>query len=70
MDLREGWLANLLVGDKVKVVSHSTAKEDLVEVVKQITPTGRIIVGSVRYEPNGRVNIGAWQRKWLEPIAS
>lgn len=70
IDLREGWLSELSVGDKVVVSSHSTAKDDRVDFVRRITPSGRIVVGRVQYEPNGRVNIGAWNKSWLEPYVA
>jgi len=51
-DRREGWLADLRVGDKV-CVSHKT-KHDHLCVVARITPTGRILCNNgMTFNPDG-----------------
>lgn len=65
MDKREGWLRNLTVGDKV-TVSRISDDEESIHEVQRVTPTGRIVVNGVRYEPDGWVYLGGvWNKTRL-----
>lgn len=49
-DQRQGWLADLKVGDKVIVANYYN---ELVGEVEKITPSGRITVKRTVYRPDG-----------------
>jgi hypothetical protein len=61
--MSEEWLQNLKAGDKVIVQYHDASGPEVVQTVKRITPTGKIVVGSfslTTFNSNGRHRIGKW----------
>ena len=68
MNEREKWLSQLCVGDNVIVEKLSGKSRDVYEI-ERITPTRRMIVNGVRYEPNGFVALGGvWNKTKLLPL--
>lgn len=57
------WLKNLKPGDKVIVRDYG--QFDHMEEVQRLTPTGRIIVNGVTYNPNGIERGGDWRYRRL-----
>jgi hypothetical protein len=51
-DMREGWLAELKVGDTVVLTSSSNSR---LSVVEKITPTGRLVVNKTVYDHTGHL---------------
>jgi hypothetical protein len=51
IDKRTGWLAELKVGDKIKVEHDYIAVRTA--IIEKITPTGRIYAGNLKYSHNG-----------------
>lgn len=54
-DQRKGWLKELKVGDKVVMLNTMgvLGRTMTVEVVKNITPTGEIVLGNTTIPANG-----------------
>lgn len=51
-DKRKGWLRELKVGDLVFTVNM---REQYLQKVEKITPTGMMIVGGLRFDHNGHL---------------
>lgn len=56
-DKRKGWLRELKVGDIVFVVNNRKYEKRL-DKISKITPTGIIIVGTLRFDHNGHLPYG------------
>lgn len=53
-DKREGWLADVKVDEGIAIEFQQYSKSDYkIAKVKRITPTGMIVVGDYRFNPDG-----------------
>lgn len=67
-DKRTGWLAELKVGDKVFVRSSRIGRDQIAPIEK-ITPTGRIVIRSLQFDPiTGRAMGQSYYREWLGKV--
>lgn len=55
-DQREGWLAELHVGQRVVVVSCNVYRTEQIGMVQKITPTGKMDIDGTRFSPQGWSN--------------
>lgn len=65
-DKREGWLKELRIASEVIVVGYGFGVTLKVQRIDRITPSGRLVIGGVYYNPKGREISGG---RMLEPVS-